>query len=198
VIARGALLLLFATTLAGCPRSVGTVATADAGAATNEPANANDITRYPYEKKLKDVSATLLKDGVVRKSPPNGTPITTLPKGTSVTQIAETSGAFLVTYDDASGKRMMGWIEENAFSTAPAPVAHGGGGGGGGSHDAGPAPPPPPPGTIFTPPVNGQCPSGFVKSTAGCYRACSADSDCPSATKCKAGVAGSAKVCTTG
>jgi hypothetical protein len=175
---------------------------ADAAVATSsEPANVNQVTRYPYEKKLKDVSATLLKDGVVRTSPPNGPPIAMLSKGAAVTQIAETSGAFLVTYDDpTSGKRMIGWIDENAFSTAPPPATHGAGGGGapGVGRDAGPPPPPPAPGTVFTPAVNGQCPQGFVKSSVGCYRACSADGDCPSATKCKAGVVSSSKVCTTG
>ena len=65
-------------------------------------------------------------------------------------------------------------------------------------HDAGTPAPAPPAGTVFTQPVNGQCPAGFVKSNVGCHRACSADSDCPSATKCKSGVVGSSKVCTTG
>jgi hypothetical protein len=200
-------------TLAGCPRSMGTMAEGhDSGPTSSEPANANDVTRYPYEKKLKDVPATLHKDGVVRKSPPDGTPITTLSSGTTVTQIAETSGAFLVTYDEPrSGKRMMGWITENAFSTAPPPIAHGassggGGGGGGGtsgggggaSHDAGTPPAAPPAGTVFTQPVNGQCPAGFVKSNVGCHRACSSDGDCPSGTKCKSGMISASKICTTG
>ena len=202
---------------AGCQRSMGASDRAPdaAGAAANAtPVNASDVTRYPYEKKLKDVSATLLKDGVVHKSPPDGPTITTLTKGTAVTQIAETSDSYLVTFDDPNGgDRKMGWIHENAFTDAPMPVAGGGGGGHGGGHGGGGGgggggsrggggggtpPPAPPPGTIFTQPVNGLCPVGFAKSSAGCYKTCNADADCPSGVKCRSGVVSSAKVCTTG
>ena len=203
--------------LAGCPNMGSTGAgSRDAAPVTSEPVNSNDVTRYPYEKKLKDVSATLLKEGIARKSPPDGPPITTLPKGTVVSQIGQTSDSFLVTFDDpSSGAKKMGWIVENAFSDAPAPVARAGGGGGGaaggsssGGHGSGSSstsssgggitPPTPGGGTIFTQPVNGQCPSGFVKSNVGCHRTCGADGDCPSGVKCKSGVIGSTKICTTG
>ena len=191
---------------AGCPQSVGSTGASVDAAASLEPTNAADITHYPYEKKLKDVPATLLKDGVVHKSPPDGPVITTLSKGTTVTQVAQTSDSFLVVFDDSSsGGRKIGWILENAFTLAPPPPVaggHGGGGGGGGGgstgKDAGPPPPAPGGGTIFTPPVNGQCPAGFAKSNIGCHKTCGADGDCPAGTKCKAGVIGSTKVCTTG
>ncbi len=197
--------------LGGCPESMGSAGKApDASATKGAPVNTSEITRYPYEKKLKDVPGTLLKDGVARKSPPDGPPITTVPQGTTVTQIAQTSDSFLVTFDDpSSGARKMGWIAENAFTNAPVPVIGGGGGGGGGhatsssggatSSSSGGAPPPNPGGnTIFTQPVNGQCPSGFVKSNVGCHRTCGADGDCPSGVKCKSGMVGPTKICTTG
>jgi hypothetical protein len=202
------LLLALPLLLTACPRTGSDTAGTprESGAASASPVNEKDITRYPYEKKLKDVPATLLKDGVVHKSPPDGPVITTLSKGTTVTQIAHTTDAFLVTYDDPSGAKMMGWIVESAFTNAPPVAAAGGGGGtsssgggarGGGASDAAP-PPAPPAGTIFTQPTNGQCPAGFAKSNVGCHKTCGSDAECPSGTKCRSGVIGSTKICTTG
>ncbi len=132
--------------LAGCPRSLGGAGagdTPDASSAPTEPVNEKDATRYPYEKKLKDVSATLLKDAVVRKSPPDGA---------------------------------LGSASSSSGASPSAPTGS----------------------TIFTQPVNGQCPAGFAKSDVGCHRKCGGESDGPAGVKCKSGMLGSTKICTTG
>jgi hypothetical protein len=133
-----------ALALAGCPKKNAAVGdAADGGAAASasvapvaEPVNADEITRYPDEKKLDKVAATITRDGVVvHKSPPDGAPVATLASGAEVLQIAQDGRSFLVTFDDAeSKKRMMGWVTDDAFVAAapdagrlfPAPKKDGG------------------------------------------------------------------------
>lgn len=129
---------------------------AAAGLATNEA----DITRYPDETKLADVSATLQRGYNVRQSTPAGTVVTVLPKGAVVTQIASHGGAFLITFDSptAPGTKLMGWIYRDAFSAVVA--------------DAGPP----------------TCPKGDVLVMGDvpfCGHVCQDDSACPAGQACK-------------
>jgi hypothetical protein len=114
---------LVALALSACKRKPDVTLIFDAAVgASDSPANANDITRYPTEKKLDSVPAVVLRDAAdVRKSPPNGPVVSTLPKGTTVTEIAQGESSFVVTFTDpASGRRLMGWMNEDAFSPGPA------------------------------------------------------------------------------
>jgi hypothetical protein len=112
--------------LPGCRRRPSTNLLFDGGvSASQAPANADDITRYPSEKKLDAVPAVVLRDSAdVRKSPPNGPVIATLPKGTTVSEIAQSGPSFVVTFDDpTSGRRLMGWINDDAFTPGSAVAA---------------------------------------------------------------------------
>lgn len=134
---------------------VGT-APAPVALATNE----GDVARFPDESKLADVSATLLRSYNVREAPPAGAVIVGLAKGTSVTQIAERGGSFLITFDDPKkpGTKLMGWVHRDAFSAV--------------LQDAGPL----------------VCPKGEIAlfgDTPFCGKLCSEGKDCSSGQACK-------------
>ncbi len=140
-------------------------ATADAEAPAPTPSaalatNEGDVARFPDETKMPDVTATLLRTYNVREAPPAGTVVASLPKGTSVTQIAQRAGNFLVTFDNpkAPGTKLMGWIYRDAFSAVVA--------------DAGPL----------------TCPKGEVMlfgDVPFCGKVCGDDSMCPAGQACK-------------
>ncbi|MCW5832865.1 MAG: SH3 domain-containing protein [Labilithrix sp.] len=123
-------------------------------------ANEGDVARFPDETKLDDVAATLQRAYNVREAPPAGAIIRGLAKGTSVTQIGERGGSFLILFDDpkAPGTRLMGWIHRDAFSAV--------------IQDAGPL----------------VCPKGEIAlfgDTPFCGKLCSEDKDCPTGQACK-------------
>src|SRR5262249_31468952 len=108
------IVLALAAVIAGCPKKNTAAGDGGAGeggatATVGPPTNADDITRYPYEKKIDNEAATTARDNVVvHKSPPDGTQVATIGNGANVIKIASTSGSFLITFDDPqSGKRMM-------------------------------------------------------------------------------------------
>ena len=112
----------------GCKKKVDVPdAAADAAAEVDaapaaEASNEADVTRLPDETKLDHVAATTqIASSNVRKSPPSGAVITTLPKGTNVVEIAQHDKFFLVTFDDPKDatKKLEGWIVQDAFSTVP-------------------------------------------------------------------------------
>jgi hypothetical protein len=127
-------------------------------------ANEGDVARFPDETKLADVSATTLRGYNVREAPPNGELVTTLGKGTSVTQIAQRDRYFLVVFDSpkAPGTKLMGWIDRDAFSAV--------------IQDAGPL----------------VCPKGEIAlfgDTPFCGKLCGGDADCPTGQACKGSAA---------
>jgi hypothetical protein len=131
-------------------------APAPAALATNE----GDVARFPDETKLADVPATLQRTYNVREAPPNGVVIAGLAKGTAVTQIAQRSTSFLITFDNAKapGTKLMGWVHRDAFSAV--------------IQDAGPL----------------VCPTGEIAlfgDTPFCGKLCSEDKDCPTGQACK-------------
>ena len=82
-------------------------------------ANENDVSRFPDEKKLENVAATIQRQTNVREIPGIGKVVATLAKGGTVTEIAQRSTFFLVVFDNPKDqKKLMGWISQDAF-TAP-------------------------------------------------------------------------------
>lgn len=123
--------------------------------------NENDISRFPDEKKLENVAATLLRQANVREVPGTGKLVTTLAKGGSVTQIAQRSTFFLVVFQNPDGSTSMGWIPQESF-TAP-PVVEAG---------------------IAT--IKCVLPeTALISDTPFCGKICTADTDCPSGQACK-------------
>ena len=191
-----------------------TTAAAGSGPITNE----KSVTRYPTEHKL-DEDGIVPKDVVAHQSPPNGQMVAVIPANTTVKKIASVPGGTLVVFTDTSGARMMGWLDEQAFTVAPvAPTTTlrfiptirdaGGGGttpptvvdaGGGGTTpptvvDAGGG------GakavTPVKPAVNGKCDAGWIIFPTGsttCRKTCSADAECGTGLKCAP--KGSQKLC---
>ena len=121
--------------LSGCPKKGGDAADAEAEAAAAEVAeaaapvaaapaavNENDVSRFPDEKKLENVAATIQRLTNVREIPGIGKVVATLAKGGTVTEIAQRSTFFLVVFDNPKdSKRLMGWVSQDAF-TAQASV----------------------------------------------------------------------------
>ena len=178
-----------------------TTAAAGSGPITNE----KSVTRYPTEHKL-DEDGIVPKDVVAHQSPPNGQMVAVIPANTTVKKIASVPGGTLVVFTDTTGARMMGWLDEQAFTVAPvAPTTTlrfiptirdaGGGGttpptvvdaGGGGAKAV----------TPVKPAVNGKCDAGWIIFPTGsttCRKTCSADAECGTGLKCAP--KGSQKLC---
>ena len=116
--------------LSGCPKKGGDGADAEAEAAVAEvaeaaapaaavaaAANENDVSRFPDEKKIENVAATIQRLTNVREIPGIGKVVATLGKGGTVTEIAQRSTFFLVVFDNPKdNKRLMGWISQDAFT----------------------------------------------------------------------------------
>jgi hypothetical protein len=78
-------------------------------------ANENDVSRFPDEKKLDNVTATIQRVTNVREIPGIGKVVATLAKGGTVTEIAQRGTFFLVVFD-AAGAKKMGWISQDSFT----------------------------------------------------------------------------------
>lgn len=80
-------------------------------------ANENDVSRFPDEKKLDNVTATIQRQTNVREIPGIGKVVATLAKGGTVTEIAQRSTFFLVVFENPKDqKKLMGWISQDAFT----------------------------------------------------------------------------------
>lgn len=129
-----AVIVLGLSVLAACPGKKkqaddgGAGAAAEAGAMAgpggfvDKPIeNEKEVTEYPQERDVNEV-AVLLRDTKARKSPPNGPEIASLPANTTVKKLVQKESSFRIAFDDpTTGKRLCGWVPEDAFS--PAPVA---------------------------------------------------------------------------
>lgn len=130
-------------------------------AATPAAANENDVSRFPDEKKLENVTATIQRPTNVREIPGIGKVVASLAKGGTVTEIAQRSTFFLVVFENPTDKKqLMGWISQDSF-TAPAAVV---------------AKPP-----ACTVPETALISDGV----ALCGKVCTQDVDCPSGQACK-------------
>lgn len=159
--------------LSGCPKKGGDAADAEAEAAVAEvaeaaapvaaapaAANENDVSRFPDEKKLENVTATIQRTTNVREIPGIGKVVAALAKGGTVTEIAQRSTFFLVVFENPTDKKtLMGWIPAESF-TAAAPIA--------------------PKVLTCTPPE-----TPLISDAPFCGKICAADTDCPAGQACK-------------
>ena len=122
--------------------------------------NENDISRFPDEKKLDNVVATLARPTNVREIPGIGKVVAALAKGGTVTEIAQRSTFFLVVFTNPTDqKQLMGWITQDSFT---APVA------------------------LTAKPLVCTLPETPLMSDAPfCGKICVNDVDCPSGQACK-------------
>jgi hypothetical protein len=129
-------------------------------AATPAAANENDVSRFPDEKKIENVAATLQRPTNVREIPGIGKVVAALTKGGNVTEIASRSTFFLVTFTNpADNKTLMGWISQDSFT---APVA------------------------ITAKPLACTLPeTALISDSPFCGKVCVNDVDCPSGQACK-------------
>lgn len=130
--------------------------------ATPAAANENDVSRFPDEKKIENVTATILRPTNVREIPSIGKVVATLAKGGTVTQIASRTGDkfFLVVFQKPGDtKNFMGWVGSEAFTAAP---------------DAG---------LVLIKCVLPE--TALVSDSAFCGKVCTQDIDCPTGQACK-------------
>ncbi len=145
---------------AAAEAAVAEVAEAAAPAAVTAATNENDVSRFPDEKKLENVVATLQRPTNVREIPGIGKVVAALAKGGTVTEIAQRSTFFLVVFaNPADQKQLMGWISQDSFT---APV------------------------TVTAKPLNCTLPESPLMSDAPfCGKICVNDVDCPTGQACK-------------
>jgi hypothetical protein len=84
-------------------------------------ANVDDVARFPDEKPIENVTATVQRNATnVREIPSVGKVVATLAKGGTVTQVAQRGTAFLVVFENPKDqKKLMGWVSQEAFTAAP-------------------------------------------------------------------------------
>ncbi len=139
--------VVLAVVVLGCPRrktvpdagsDAETAQAADA-ATSEEPtaANSNDVARFGDENKIENEAATLKENVVARISPPNGTSVTNLTKGTNVTKIASRENFVLIVFPNPknNSENLMGWVP--GLAVGEAATAGGGGTGTGGGTGGG-------------------------------------------------------------
>ena len=83
-------------------------------------ANVDDVARFPDEKPLENVAATIQRTTNVREIPAVGKVVATLAKGGTVTEVAQRGTAFLVVFENPKDqKKLMGWVGQEAFVAPP-------------------------------------------------------------------------------
>ncbi len=80
--------------------------------------NVDDVARFPDEKAIENVTATIQRNGTnVREIPLVGKVVVTLAKGGTVTEVASRGTAFLVVFENPKDqKKLMGWVSQDAFT----------------------------------------------------------------------------------
>ncbi len=150
---------------AGVEQEAAVVETVDAApppSAGPVASNEDDVARFPDEKKIENAATTVQRLTNVRDIPNIGKVSATLNKGGTVTQIAQRDKFFLVVFENPKDqKRLMGWVNQDSFTAAPAA-------------DAGIK--------ALT------CTAPEVPLTSDgpfCGKVCAADTDCPTGQACK-------------
>jgi hypothetical protein len=159
--------------LTGCPKKGdangdagdAAVAVIDAGAPV-KIANEADVKRYPTDETALDGDATVLAPtAAARTAAPGGAIVATLKQGTTVTQLVEHNGNYLVTFDDPKDatRRLEGWVGKGVFL--------------------------PPKAITKLPAKIPNCANGEILSIGDdglkCRKNCSEDTDCPAGNKCE-------------
>lgn len=125
-------------------------------------ANVDDVARFPDEKPIENVAATIQRTTNVREIPSVGKVVATLAKGGTVTEVAQRGTAFLVVFENPKDqKKLMGWVGQEAFTAPPAT-------------DAGIKVL-----TCAAPEVP------LISDGPFCGRICAGDADCPAGQACK-------------
>lgn len=121
------LAVLATATLTACPKKGGggdagddaAVVVVDAGS-VSAIANEADIKRYPTDETALEGDATVKAPSTdARKSVPKGDVVASLKAGTTVSQIVDHNGYYLVTFDDPKDatRKLEGWVPKSAFQT---------------------------------------------------------------------------------
>ena len=130
-----ALLVLLA--LAACKKKPAEVAdageapaaaaeTPDATSAEPVTTNAANVARFGDEVKIDHVVAVVVSSNAqVREDPAGGKLLATIPKGASVTELAEHAGHLLVVFDNPKTptEKLSGWVSKDIFSASAVHVA---------------------------------------------------------------------------
>ncbi len=162
------------TTASAAPTTTATATTvATATASANQgSSNAADVTHFPDEKKIDEKATLEWSSSKVRKKP-QGDVVVSLPKGTSVTKVAERQGFFLITFADPkdSSKQLEGWVYKDAFTAEVA---------------------------MESTPVGGKCPEGMKLTESAatgkvCSKTCTSNAQCKSGFVCYSGTCISAQ-----
>lgn len=101
------------------PAAVAEVADAN----SNDPAttNAANVARFGDEVKIDHVVAVVVSGNAqVREDPAGGKLFATIPKGASVTELAEHEGHVLVVFDNPKTptEKLSGWVTKDVFSAS--------------------------------------------------------------------------------
>ena len=98
-------------------------ATAPEAGLNAEAVNASEMARYPDEKPVDHAPLTVAEQSANLRTQAgtSGDLVVVLKKGTEVQKLAEHEGFYLVLADDPkdSSRKLMGWVSENAFESAP-------------------------------------------------------------------------------
>ncbi len=106
--------------------------TPDANAADPVTTNGANVARFGDEVKIDKVVAVVLSNNAqVREDPAGGKLFATIPKGASVTQLAEHEGHILVVFDNpkAPSEKLSGWVGKDIFTASAVHAAPKGDGG---------------------------------------------------------------------
>jgi len=102
---------------AGEDAAVEVVDAAPPPAAAPIASNVDDVARFPDEKPIENVAATVQRTTNVREIPAVGKVVATLAKGGTVTQVASRGTAFLIVFENPKDqKRLMGWVGQESFT----------------------------------------------------------------------------------
>ena len=141
--------------------------------------NQGDITRFPDETAIPNVRATFLRPASIRETPPGGTVVLGLPRGATVTEVAQRSTYFLILFDNPKqpGAPLLGWVSKDAFGVV------GWDAGADEPTDAAADASAPGPDVVAALP-GGKCPADFVlvTKTGKCHRPCTTST---SKTECR-------------
>ena len=118
--------------VADAGQSAAVAETPDANASDPVTTNGANVARFGDEVKIDKVVAVILSSNAqVREDPAGGKLFATIPKGTSVTELAEHEGHVLIVFDNPKtpSEKLSGWVGKDVFSASAVHTAPKGDGG---------------------------------------------------------------------